>query len=43
MKVIQFEEWQPELGPQFKCYNVDMGEVREEGLQEAVKRVVQTT
>lgn len=43
MKVIQFEEWQPESGPKFKCYNVDMGEVREEGLQEAVKRVVQAT
>jgi hypothetical protein len=43
MKVIQFEEWQPESGPQFKCYDVDMGEVREKGLQEAVKRVVQTT
>ena len=43
MKVIQFEDWLPESGPLFKCYNVDMGEVKEDGLQDAVKRVVQTT
>lgn len=43
MKVIQFEDWQPESGPIFKCYNVDMGKVKEDGLQDAVKRIVQTT
>lgn len=43
MKVIQFEDWLPASGPQIKCYNVDMGKVKEDGLQDAVKRVVQTT
>lgn len=43
MKVIQFEDWLPESGPLLKCYNVDMGKVNEEGLQDAVKRVVQAT
>ncbi|RUO21825.1 AAA family ATPase [Aliidiomarina haloalkalitolerans] len=43
MKVIQFEDWLPGSGPQFKCYNVDMGNVREDGLEEAIKRVVQGT
>tara|TARA_R110001583_G_scaffold50339_3_gene157144 strand:+ start:3681 stop:5855 length:2175 start_codon:yes stop_codon:yes gene_type:complete len=43
MKVIQFEEWLPESGPMFKCYNVDMGEVTGEGLQDAVKNIVKTT
>lgn len=43
MKVIQFEDWLPRSGPEFKCYNVDMGKVKEDGLQDAVKRVVQTT
>lgn len=43
MKVIQFEDWLPRSGPKFKCYNVDMGKVKEDGLQDAVKRVVQTT
>lgn len=43
MKVIQFEDWLPESGPQFKCYDVDMGKVKEGGLQDAVKRVVQDT
>ncbi|TQQ77366.1 AAA family ATPase [Vibrio cholerae] len=43
MKVIQFEDWLPSSGPKFKCYNVDMGKVKEDGLQDAVKRVVQTT
>lgn len=43
MKVIQFEDWLPASGPQFKCYNVDMGKVKEDGLQDAVKRIVQTT
>ncbi len=43
MKVIQFEDWLPETGPQFNCLNVDMGKVNEEGLQDAVKRVVQDT
>jgi DNA repair exonuclease SbcCD ATPase subunit len=40
MKVIQFEDWGPESGPLLKCYNVDMGEVKSGGLQEAVKRVL---
>lgn len=43
MKVIQFEDWLPKSGPKFKCYNVDMGKVKEDGLQDAVKRIVQTT
>lgn len=40
MKVIYFEDWSPESGPQVKCYNVDMGEVKSSGLEEAIKRVV---
>ncbi len=40
MKVIQFEDWSVKSGPVFKCYNVDMGEVRSDGLEAAVKRVV---
>jgi energy-coupling factor transporter ATP-binding protein EcfA2 len=40
MKVIQFEDWSPESGPQLKCYKVDMGEVKSSGLEDAIKRVV---
>lgn len=40
MKVIQFEDWLPESGPKFKCYNVDMESVGNEGLEEAIKRIV---
>lgn len=40
MKVIQFEDWSPESGPQVKCYKVDMGEVKSSGLEEAIRRVV---
>lgn len=40
MKVIQFEDWSSESGPQVKCYSVDMGEVKSSGLEEAIKRVV---
>jgi energy-coupling factor transporter ATP-binding protein EcfA2/signal transduction histidine kinase len=43
MKVVQFEDWLPESGPLLKCYNVDMDKVNEEGLKDAVKRVVQAT
>jgi energy-coupling factor transporter ATP-binding protein EcfA2 len=40
MKVIQFEDWSVEKGPNYKCYNVDMGNVDPEGLEGAIKIVV---
>ncbi|PCJ16878.1 MAG: recombinase RecF, partial [Gammaproteobacteria bacterium] len=40
MKVIEFEDWSPETGPQFKCYNVEMDEVSEDGLKDSLRRIM---
>jgi energy-coupling factor transporter ATP-binding protein EcfA2 len=39
MKVIKFENWSKESGPDFRSYNVDMGYVQQQGLEDAIKRV----
>ncbi len=39
MKVIQFEDWSVEMGPEYECYNVEMGEeVQKDGLEAAINR-----
>lgn len=41
MRVIQFEDWSPETGPSFNCYNVEMGEktLSKDRIQSAIKRL----
>lgn len=41
MRVIQFEDWSPETGPSFNCYNVEMGEQTpsNDRIQSAIKRL----
>ncbi|MFC1315965.1 MAG: AAA family ATPase [gamma proteobacterium symbiont of Ctena orbiculata] len=41
MKVIQFEDWNPNSGPKYSFYTVDMGEkVEIDGLESAIQHIV---
>jgi DNA repair exonuclease SbcCD ATPase subunit len=36
MKVIQFEDWSVSNGPSYKCYNVEMNKLNQDGLKDAI-------
>jgi energy-coupling factor transporter ATP-binding protein EcfA2 len=40
MKVIQFEDWSVSNGPSYKCYDVEMNKVNQDGLDDAIKGVM---
>ncbi len=40
MKVIQFEDWSVNNGPSYKCYDVDMNKLNQDGLEDAIKDVM---
>ncbi len=40
MKVIQFEDWSVSHGPSYKCYDVEMNKLNQDGLEDAIKDVM---
>jgi energy-coupling factor transporter ATP-binding protein EcfA2 len=42
MKVIQFEDWSVNNGPSYKCYDVDMKKLNQDGLESAIKGAMST-
>jgi energy-coupling factor transporter ATP-binding protein EcfA2 len=40
MKVIQFEDWSVNNGPSYKCYDVEMNKLNQDGLEDAIKDVI---